>query len=158
MKQTTESLALRFDRIVNENLPKRLEMFKVLMEKPHSSKLFSTHGVGLKTILTHLGRIQDFKGIYAFIKDGRPVYIDESAYAANRVLRHYKGTTKYQLKLAHLILEAKQETDPNYSLKEAKTELSRFDVLFLDLPDDLERQITTIYLQCQFDCVYNRYD
>lgn len=71
-------------------------MFKLLMEQPIDHRMFAKKGQGLKTILKELGRLQDFKGIYGFILDHQLVYIDDSSYVLKRVLRQYKGTTKYQ--------------------------------------------------------------
>lgn len=154
----SELLTHRFDRIVKENLAKRKEMTDVLIGSALDADLFNRKGTGLKTILSKTGRVTDFKGIYGFVEKGKVVYLDESSYVIKRILRHYKGTSKYQLKLAHIILNVKKEKRPTYSIKDALNEMAKMKILFLDLPDDLERQLTTLYLQCQYECVYNRFD
>lgn len=158
MKTSTESLSHRFHRIVSENLPKRLEMMNVLLENPLDNKLFSTKGQGLNTILKELGRIQDFKGVYGFVLDGRVVYLDESSYVLKRILRQYKGTTKYQQQLLHLIDAARKEISPTDSLSIAKEQMSQMGIVIMEIPDDLERELTAVYLKCELDCLYNRYE
>ncbi len=149
-----QPLALRFDRIVKENLPKRKTMMEVLMESALSANLFFEKGMGVQSILKQTGRLTDFKGIYGFILEGKMVYIDESAYVIRRIVRQFKGNSRYQKKLAHTICSIKK----SYSEKDALEEMKKMKIVFLDLPDDLERQITTLYLQCQFECVYNRFE
>lgn len=153
-----QSLALRFSRIVNENLPKRKEMIRVLMENAMSAELFYKKGNGVKHILSKTGRLTDFKGIYGFIKEGKLIYIDESAYVIRRLVRQFKGNSKYQLKLASIMVATHQSFDPAYTTSHALKEMKKMKIIFLDVPDDLERQITTLYLQCQFECRYNKFD
>ncbi len=133
-------------------------MFKLLMEQPIDHRMFAKKGQGLKTILKELGRLQDFKGIYGFILDHQLVYIDDSSYVLKRVLRQYKGTTKYQRNLLHLIQDAREDIDLINNPLVAEEQLHRMQVVIMEIPDDLERELTTIYLKCEFDCLYNRYE
>lgn len=158
LKTSSESLSHRFQRIVTENLPKRLEMFKVLMESPIDHRLFAQKRQGLKTIVKKLGRLQDFKGIYGFILDHQVVYIDDSSYVLKRVLRQYKGTNKYQRNLHQLIQDAREDLDIVNNGLVAEEQLHRMQIVVMEIPDDLERELTTVYLKCEFDCLYNRYE
>ncbi|WP_421764318.1 hypothetical protein [Ekhidna sp.] len=153
-----QPLALRFDRIVKENLPKRKKMMEVLRDSALSAELFNKKGFGLKSILDLTGRITDFKGIYGFIENDKLVYIDESSYVIRRIIRQFKGTSKYQKKLANTMVELHSAERPFYSISDALNAMAEMNIIFMDLPDDLERQITTLYLQCQFECIYNRFD
>lgn len=153
-----QSLALRFDRIIKENLPNRKEMMSVLIENALPSAVFYQKGMGVKSILKKTGRITDFKGIYGFIKHGKVVYLDESSYVIKRLVRHYKGNSKYQRKLAHIMVDIHQQNKPFYTVTDALKEMEEMRIIFLDMPDDLERHITTLYLQCQFECIYNRFE
>lgn len=154
----SKSISNRFDRIVNDNLPKRLEMLEVLMESALSAQTFSRSGVGIKTLLNELGLISDFKGIYVFIKNRKPVYIDESSYVIRRLLRHFKGSTSYQRKLAKTIADLKKKNNPTFLVSDAIEEMERMQIVVMDMPDDLERRITALYYQSQYDCVYNMFE
>lgn len=153
-----QSLALRFDRIIKENLHKRREMISVLRENPVPSSLFHKKGMGVKSILKKTGRLTDFKGIYCFIEDGKIVYIDESSYVIRRLVRQYKGNSKYQRKLAQIMVDLHKESQPFYTESDALKAMRKMQIIFMDLPDDLERQITTLYLQCQYECIYNHFE
>ncbi len=153
-----QSLALRFDRIFKENLPKRKKMISVLVENPIEGKIFYKKGSGVKSILQQTGRLTDFKGIYAFIHKEKLVFIDESSYVLRRIMRQFKGNSKYQQKLAYTMMKVHQETDPSYTKSDALKAMHKMQLIFMDVPDDLERQLTTLYLQCQFECIYNRFD
>jgi len=154
----TELLASRFDRIINENLPKRREMMDVLVGNALDADLFASKGNGIQTVLAKMGRISDFKGIYAFIENGKVVFLDESSYVTRRVIRQFKGNSKYQMKLAAAMTEIKKMSQPLYTMSDAIKEMEEMKVAFLDLPDNLERRITTLYLQCHYECIYNRLD
>lgn len=153
-----QPLALRFERIVKENLPKRKEMIRVLNENTMPASLFYQKGNGVKSILKHTGRLTDFKGVYGFLDDGKLIYIDESSYVIRRLVRQFKGNSKYQLKLASIMVSTHQSTDPFYTITKALQHMKKMKIIFMDVPDDLERQLTTLYLQCQFECRYNRLD
>ncbi|MEP4534626.1 MAG: hypothetical protein ABJ004_16160 [Cyclobacteriaceae bacterium] len=148
----------RFDRIVKNNLPRQLKIYEVLAENPLQTGLFYQSGVGLKTILKKLGRIDDFKGIYILLENGKPVYIDESSNVLHRILQQFKGSSKYQRKLAHTMANIKSANNTLYTVNEALEDMKHMNVVLLELPDDLEREITKLYFQCHFDCVYNIYE
>ncbi len=153
-----QPLAQRFERIVKENLPKRSEMISVLRGSSIASDVFHQKGMGVKSILKLIGRLTDFKGIYGFIENDKIVFIDESSYVIRRILRHYKGNSKYQRKLAHIMVSVHQPNQSFYTVTDALTSMKKMQIIFMDVPDDLERQITTLYLQCQFECIYNRFE
>lgn len=153
-----QPLALRFDRIVKDNLPKRMEMLNVLKDGAFSAEIFWKKGNGVKSVLEHMGRLSDFKGIYAFIENDKFIYIDESSYVIRRLIRHYKGNSKYQMKLAHLMVNTNKEMQPFYTISDAIKVMENMRIVFIDVPDELERQLTTLYLQCQFECKYNRFE
>ncbi|WP_370089154.1 hypothetical protein [Ekhidna sp.] len=153
-----QPLAQRFERIIKENLPKRKQMMSVLLESPLDSEVFYQKGMGVKSILKSIGRLTDFKGIYAFIENGKVVYIDESSYVIRRILRHYKGNSKYQRKLAHVMTSIHNQNQPLYMVADAIDAMKKMKLIFMDVPDDLERQLTTLYFQCQYECIYNRFD
>ena len=128
------------------------------MEGALPAKTFSQPGIGIKLVLKKLGRVTDFKGIYIFIQNGKPVYIDESSYVVRRLLRHFKGSTRYQRKLANTITYLKKKNNPLFLVSDALAEMEEMQIVFMELPDDLERKITTLYLQSQYDCLYNMFE
>ena len=157
-KVMKQPLAQRFERIVKENLSKRKQMISVLLESPLDSEMFYRKGMGVKSILKSTGRLTDFKGIYGFIENGKVVYIDESSYVIRRILRHYKGNSKYQRKLAHIMTSLHSRNQSLYLVTDAIEAMKKMKLIFMDVPDDLERQLTTLYFQCHFECIYNRFD
>lgn len=130
----------------------------MLLESPLETEVFYKRGIGVKSILKSTGRLTDFKGIYGFIENGKVVYIDESSYVIRRILRHYKGNSKYQRKLAHVMTSIHSQNQPLYLVTDAIAAMEKMQLVFMDVPDDLERQLTTLYFQCQFECIYNRFD
>lgn len=86
------------------------------------------------------------------------VYIDESSYVIRRLVRHFKGNSKYQKKLAHVMAFTHQVFDPTYTMSDALKAMQKMKIIYMDVPDDLERQLTTLYLQCQYECRYNRFE
>ena len=154
----SKSISNRFDRIVNDNLPKKLEMLEVLMENPFQADVFSRSGVGIMSVMKEIGRVTDFKGVYVFIQNNKPIYIDESSYVVKRLLRHFKGSTKYQKKLASTIADLKSKNRSTFTLNDALAEMREMHIVFMDVPDDLERKITTLYFQSQYDCIYNMFE
>lgn len=129
----------------------------ILIDKAADAKMFSEKRKGLKTILSETGRLVDLKGIYAFIENAKVVYLDESSYVFQRVIRQFKGSSKYQKRLAHLMVEINKTDLPSYDTEMAIEQMKQMKIAFMDIPDDLERKVTTLYLQCQYECIYNNF-
>ncbi len=143
----------RFHRIINESLPKRLEMMNVLVKNAISTEGFYRKGSGLQAVLDETGRVDDFMGIYAFVRKGQPVFIDESAYVLKRIIRHFKGSNKYQQKLAYII--ATRDYGGEGAIHSSLVDMEKMRVAFMDIPDDLERKLTVLYFQAFYKCEYN---
>lgn len=143
-------------------LPSRVEMMESLL--PHAfkvSKLFGK-GTGERGVVKKLGRMMDFKGIYAFAKQGTIIYVGTSEKVINRVVYHVKGHTKYQAHLAWEIAKDKglwinkKMGIPN--LESAKKEVSKLEVLFMEVTSPIERYLLEAYAAMHFNCKYNSFE
>lgn len=131
-------------------------MISVLKESAIPADIFYKKGNGVKSILKKTGRLSDFKGIYGFIENEKLIYFDESSYVIRRLVRQFKGNSKYQQKLANVMVDAHRHMNGFYTVSNALEAMKKMKIIFMDVPDDLERQLTTLYLQCQYECRYNR--
>ncbi|MBL6449512.1 hypothetical protein JMN32_24585 [Fulvivirga sp. 29W222] len=151
-----------FEEYTQEYLPKRLEVFKSLIGKAFKVKDLFGKGQGEKSIIKKLGRLSDFKGVYAFIDDGEVIYVGTSEKVINRLSYHVKGYTKYQ---AHLAWELAKENNlytdkknkvPN--LDKTKRMIMNMKVLFMEVTSPVERHLLEIYSCMYFDCKFNFFE
>lgn len=149
-----------FDEYCSKILPDKLQMFKNLMLKPFQiNKLFIT-GRGEKGILRALGRINDFKGIYAFLEEGEVVYIGASEKVINRLNFQIKGHTKYQAHLAWEIIKNKSNNGREVhraELDKAKSKIKKMDLVFMEITSGVERQLFEIYCSMKLNSKYNSF-
>lgn len=148
-----------FDEYANKILPARVEMLESL--KPHAfkvGKLF-TKGRGERGVIKRLGRMADFKGIYAFIWRSNFVYFGTSEKVINRLIYHVKGHTKYQAHLAWEIAKDKglwiNKKMEIPDMETAKKELLKYELVFLEISSPMERYLLEAYATMHFDCKYS---
>lgn len=151
-----------FEDYATNILPSRVAMMESLL--PHAfkvNKLFGK-GSGERGVVKKLGRMMDFKGIYAFVRNGKIIYIGTSEKVVNRVVYHVKGHTKYQ---AHLAWEIAKEKGLWINKKmgipdmnSAKAEVGKLNVLFLEITSPIERYLLEAFAAMHFNCKFNVFE
>ncbi|UII20045.1 hypothetical protein [Fulvivirga ligni] len=157
-----DNFELSFEDYAQDILPRRLEMIKSLMKTPFPVKKLFGQGQGEKNVIKKLGRMSDFKGLYAFLQNDEIVYVGTSEKVINRLSYQVKGYTKYQAHLAwelakaHGLYTNKKLQTPN--LKKAKNIIMNMNVIFLEITSPIERHLMEIYSCMKFDCKFNFFD
>jgi len=151
-----------FEEYANAILPSRIQMLESLLPNAFKvSKLFKK-GAGERGVIKRLGRMDDFKGIYLFVKAGKVIYVGTSEKVINRLIYHVKGHTKYQ---AHLAWELAKEKGlwvnkkmeiPD--LEAAKKEVMKLQVFFMEITSPIERYLLEIYAAMYFECKFNYFE
>lgn len=159
MLTTTKNYELTFEDYTKDVLPGKFEEFKSMIGRAFRVKDLFGRGQGEKSILKKIGRISDFKGVYAFIDEGEVIYVGTSEKVINRLSYQVKGYTKYQAHLAWELAKAndlyinKKRKIPN--LDKAKSMIMNMKVLFMEITSPIERHLFEIYSCMHFDCKFN---
>ncbi|MBL3657579.1 hypothetical protein [Fulvivirga sediminis] len=157
-----KNFELSFEDYAQDILPRRMEMLNSLLKHPFPVKSLFGKGQGEKNVIKKIGRVSDFKGLYAFIQNDEVIYVGTSEKVVNRLSYQVKGYTKYQ---AHLAWEIAKEYDlytnkkqgtPN--LKKAKNIIMNMHVIFLEITSPLERHLMEVYSCMKFDCKFNIFE
>lgn len=71
----------------------KLALLTQRMQKGFSMEFFYTQGVGLQSVLAHVGRLSDFKGVFVIVDDMRkPIIVGESKHVIQEILKLAKST------------------------------------------------------------------
>jgi hypothetical protein len=151
-----------FEQYAHDILPEKLEKLKSMISEAYSVKDLFGKRQGEKSIIKKLGRLSDFKGVYAFVDRGDIIYVGTSEKVINRLSYQIKGYTKYQ---AHLAWELAKENElyinkkkkiPN--LDKAKRLMMNMKVLFLEVTSPIERHLLELYSCMYFNCKFNFFE
>lgn len=151
-----------FEDYASKILPRRVEMMESLLPNAFEVKKLFRKGTGERGVIKRLGRMGDFKGIYAFVKNNEIVYVGTSEKVVNRLVYHIKGHTKYQ---AHLAWEIAKDSGLWVNKKmgipdldKAKERLLKYNVLFMEITSPIERYLLEIYAAMHFGCKFNDFE
>jgi len=151
-----------FENYAIDILPKRIEMIDSILKHAFKVKQLFTKGTGEKGVIKKLGRVDDFKGIYGFVKKGTVIYVGTSEKVINRLTYQVKGHTKYQ---AHLAWEiAKQNklwVDKKIKIPDlnaAKEQIMKLDVFFMEVTSPVERYLLEAYAAMHYNCKFNSFE
>lgn len=151
-----------FRALAGKVLPARMREMRATMKKPLPMKCFAIDGVGVKTILSDLGRSEDFSACYVMLSRGRPVYVGISRKVISRLRQHVRGTTHFDASLAYRMAEAKNPHDQQRSeamrrpafkkeFLKAQSYLKGLQVAIVEIPDDLELYLFEVYCSMELD-------
>jgi hypothetical protein len=113
-----------FAELATTVLPKYMGAMHEALKGQHPLSGFCTPGVGVKTIVTGLGRSRDFSGCYVLLRDGKPFYVGISRGVIGRLRQHSTGNTEFNAtlayrmaceKIAHEMTRAEAMRDPSFS-------------------------------------------
>ena len=142
---------------------------RVALAKPSPMSLFSTRGVGVKTILAKLQRREDFSGCYVLLQNGKPFYVGISRTVIGRLQQHVKGETHFNASLAYGMAanksphemtrdEAMADTEFRKEFDMARSLLQNSSVAFIEIDNPLELYIFEAYCAIELDtCEWNSF-
>src|ERR1700732_338904 len=98
-----------FAQMATAVLPSYMEQIRLALANPHASSFFCQAGLGIKGVLSNLGRTEDLSGCYVLIHDRRPFYVGISRSLIQRLRQHLTGRTHYDASLAYMMAKSKNE-------------------------------------------------
>lgn len=152
-------------------LPADMATLRTALAKPHAMSLFcgSGRGFGVRSILSKLGRREDFSGCYVLLDDGRPFYVGISRTLVSRLRQHVTGkdhtdaSLAYQMatdKTGHKMKRAEAMKDPAFrsAFEEAQVLLRGATVAFVEIDNPLELYLFEAYCAMELDtCEWNTF-
>ena len=113
----------------------------------------------------------DFKGLYIFIHDNKPIYFGISRCVIRRVIQHIKGKTHFQATLAYNIgliyykiingIEysgKRDDFDFEKYVEPIKIFLLKQNIAFLNIEDDDELYLFEIYCSIKYKTILNKFE
>lgn len=142
---------------------------RLALASPHSMSLFCKPGFGVKSILSHLRRREDFSGCYVLLHDGKPFYVGISRSVIQRLRHHVTGTSHFDASLAYLMATSKtgHEMKREDAMKDAvfrtafdqaRSLLKGCTVAFVEIENALELYLFEAYCALELDtCEWNTF-
>ena len=132
------------------------------IDSPVQMSMFAQKGVGKATAFKKLGIQKDFSGCYVLIENDSPIYVGISRSIIRRLLQHVKGTTHFDASLAYRMAnegikhnlsrsDAMQRAEIKIQFETAKTRISKMDVAFIEIKNDLEIYLFEAYCAMELD-------
>jgi len=143
-------------------LPNRIKMIDSMLKHSFKVKKLFSKGTGEKGVIKKIGRVDDFKGFYGFVKKGKVIYVGTSEKVINRLTYQVKGHTKYQ---AHLAWELAKEhniwINSKFKIPDldtAKEKIFKMDVFFMEVTSPIERYLLEPYAAMHYNCAFNSFE
>jgi predicted GIY-YIG superfamily endonuclease len=151
-----------FAEMATSVLPSYMEQMRLALASPHVSSSFCQARLGLKGVLSKLGRTEDLSGCYVLIHDGRPFYVGISRSLIQRLRQHLTGRTHYDASLAYMMAKSKKEhsmkraeamTDETFrrAFDEAQQLLRNCKAAFIEISNPLELYLFEAYCAMELD-------
>jgi GIY-YIG catalytic domain len=150
-------------------LPGYMAALRRALASPHSMSLFCKPGVGVKAILSHLYRREDFPGCYVLLHDTKPFYVGISRSVVQRLRQHVTGTSHFDASLAYLMAtgktghemkraEAMKDATFRKAFDEARALLKDCSAAFIEIVNPLELYLFEAYCAMELDtCEWNTF-
>lgn len=143
-------------------LPAYMEEMRFAIATPHPSSSFCQAGLGLKGMLSKLGRTEDLSGCYVLIHEGRPFYVGISRSLIQRLRQHLTGKTHCDASLAYMMAKSKAQhsmkraeamADETFrrAFDEAQQLLRNCKVAFVEIGNPLELYFFEAYCAMELD-------
>ena len=164
-----DSCGRTFQQMTDKFLPEYMTALRNSISNPSKMSLFCERGVGVKSILSTLGRSNDFSGCYVLLKDGQPFYVGISRTVVQRLQQHVKGNTHFDASLAYRMAtnkfpheltrnEAMADTEFREHFDIARTFLQNSSVAFIEIDNPLELYLFEAYCAMELDtCEWNTF-
>jgi hypothetical protein len=143
-------------------LPKYMQELRLAIQNSRSLSEFCTPGVGVRTIVKHLGHRDDFSGCYVLLKDGKAFYVGISQGVVARLRQHVTGKTHFDASLAYKMAcdkithsltraDAMKSRPFRDAFEEAKNLLKGSSVAFIKIQNPLELYVFEAYCAMELD-------
>jgi hypothetical protein len=164
-----DSCKYTFKEMAATVLPQYMAMLRTPLTEPFQMSLFCKPGVGVKSILSTLGRSKDFSGCYVLLKSGKAFYVGTSRTVVQRLQQHVKGETHFNASLAYGMANNKfphemtrDEAMANAEFRKefdvARTLLQNSSVAFIEIDNPLELYLFEAYCAMELDtCEWNTF-
>ena len=132
------------------------------ISSPIQMSMFAEKGVGKATALIKLGIKKDFSGCYVLIENKSPLYVGISRAIISRLIQHVKGTSHFDATLAYRMANKKikhklsrndsmQTAEMKKQFERAKIRISKMDVAFIEIKNDIEIYLFEAYCAMELD-------
>jgi hypothetical protein len=158
-----------FEEMAVTVLPRDMAELRSALMKPHPMASFCKPGNGVKSILSQLGRREDFSGCYVLIQEGKPFYVGISRTVIQGLRQHVMGTTHFDASLAYRMAtdktghemkraEAMRDTAFRTAFAEAQGLLRGCSVAFVEIENPLELYLFEAYCAMELNtCEWNTF-
>lgn len=155
-----DNCKLSFEELANNRFP--VYMQKLLAVEKYKVTMFAESGKGPSSLLKKVGMSSDFMGLYVFWEEDRPIYVGISRKVIGRIRQHVLGRNHFDASLAfkmaasvHPIKGQRKELmsneDFNAVFIEMKRKISRMQVGFIPIDNDLELYLFEVYSAMYLD-------
>lgn len=145
-----------FSEMAAKVLPDDMTRLRAAMATPCPMTEFCTPGMGVKSILSKLGRSKDFSGCYVLLDDSRAFYVGISRSVVQRLRQQGMGSTHFDASLAYSMASAKtgHEMTREKAMKNsifmeafdaAKALIRNSSVAFIEIENPLELYLFEAY-------------
>jgi|SRR5271166_4846635 len=131
--------------------------------RPLSS--FCKAAIGIRSVLSELGRKNDFSGCYVLVREGKPFYVGISRTVVQRLRQHLMGKTHFDASLAyrmatnktghkgHKMRRADAMQDPAFldAFRDAQADIRAGSVAFIEILNPLELHLFEAYCAMELD-------
>src|ERR1019366_6393340 len=150
-------------------LPDHMARLRPVLAAPLSLSSFCRAGVGIRSILSELGRGNDFSGCYVLLREGKPFYVGISRTVVQRLRQHVTGKTHFDASLAYLMAtdktghemkraDAMQDPAFRIAFEKARELLRDCSVAFIEIDNPLELYLFEAYCAMELDtCEWNTF-
>ncbi len=143
-------------------LPKYMKNMWDKITSPVQMSMFAENGVGKATAFKKLGIQKDFSDCYVLIENDSPIYVGISRTIIIRLLQHVKETTHFDVTLAYRVAneeikhslsrsDAMKTAEMKNQFKRAKARISKMDVAFIEIKNDIEIYLFEAYCAMELD-------
>lgn len=151
-----------FNQLSHVVLPNYMAQMRREMTRASAMTLFSRRGVGVKTLLKHFAKPDDFSGCYVFLDKGDPVYVGISRGVFGRLRQHVTGKTHFDASFAYRISaataphnqsrdEAMQTLAFQAHFSNARAYIEGLSVAFIEINNPLELYLFEAYCAMELD-------
>ena len=151
-----------FNHLSRVVLPNYMAQMRHEMTRASAMVLFSTRGVGVKTLLKRFAKPADFSGCYVLLDNGNPVYVGISRGVFGRLRQHVTGKTHFDASFAYRIAAATAPHNQNRDaarqapafqthFSNARAYIAGLGVAFIEIINPLELYLFEAYCAMELD-------
>lgn len=156
-----EKCKYSFLELINCVFPQYLEELSLGVSNPFLVSNYFNHQKGLAQIKNEFGFKNDFKGLYAFIKGKKVIYVGISRNVIKRLNNHCRGRLHNQATLAYKlakILNKYEGLRKDLDLELGLKQISKLKFCFIQIDCPIERYAFELYCSMHYKCKHNSFE